>query len=226
MTILLIDGDPLLYRSFWNRDVAEATAHIDKQIRDLSEAVWAEEVRIAIKGPNNFRLDIADDYKAGRHQQRTEEEKKVLNALHAHLIEAHNAIPADGMEADDLLGIWATELGDECIIYSIDKDLRTVPGKHLDDTMTGEVVEISEHEAYFWELQQVLMGDPTDNIKGINKVGPVTSRKILNAGIIKGMEDAVIQAYKTAFGDEWQKHLTKTCRLIHMKRTPDDEWSL
>jgi hypothetical protein len=62
--------------------------------------------------------------------------------------------------------------GEDTIICSIDKDLRTIPGKHY-NLDSGVVDEVTRHDAWhnFWS--QVLTGDSTDNIEGLKGCGKV-----------------------------------------------------
>ena len=71
----------------------------------------------------------------------------------------------DSLEADDVLGILATEpSNEERIIVSIDKDLYQIPAKISKDGKTFE--EISENEANYWHMMQTLTGDSTDGYSG------------------------------------------------------------
>jgi DNA polymerase-1 len=88
----------------------------------------------------------------------------------------YNTIIYRRLEADDVLGILGTANTDT-IIWSEDKDLRTVPAKHWID---GDVVEISEEEADYNFYHQTLTGDSTDNYKGCPKIGGVTANKLLD----------------------------------------------
>jgi DNA polymerase-1 len=84
----------------------------------------------------------------------------------------------EGLEADDVLGILATEpTNEERIIVSIDKDLLQIPGKVSRDGKTYE--EISEDEANYWHMMQTLTGDSTDGYSGCPRVGVKTAQKIL-----------------------------------------------
>ena len=85
-----------------------------------------------------------------------------------------------GYEADDIIAMYATDLGPtDCVVMSIDKDLKQIPGDHY-DFVSDSYETICEHEARqnFWS--QALIGDSTDDIPGLNGVGPVTAQKILS----------------------------------------------
>jgi len=59
----------------------------------------------------------------------------------------------------------------ERVIYSADKDLKTVPALHWCPE-DGEPVRVSQVEADRFFYEQILTGDPTDNYKGCPGVGP------------------------------------------------------
>ena len=77
----------------------------------------------------------------------------------------------DNLEGDDLIGIHATKPHKgERVVYSADKDLKTVPGLHWCPE-DGEVIEVSKYDADTKFFEQVLTGDPTDNYAGCPGVG-------------------------------------------------------
>ena len=99
-----------------------------------------------------------------------------------YLIEAYGAVSSKGLEADDVLGIWATSpcaAAHRPLIISIDKDFNQIPGYvYNPDKDTGPRF-INEHQANYWHLYQTLIGDKTDGYNGCPGVGPVKAEKIL-----------------------------------------------
>ena len=88
----------------------------------------------------------------------------------------YNGKVEDKLEADDLLGILGSSDKDY-IIWSIDKDLLTVPAHHL---VHGKVVEVDEEQANYNFFYQTLVGDSTDNYKGCPTIGDKKATAILN----------------------------------------------
>lgn len=83
-------------------------------------------------------------------------------------------------EADDLIGLAMSKdyLNPGTIIASIDKDLDTLPGYHVNwDKYIFYTVDYDMSIYNFY--RQVLMGDRIDNIIGLYGVGPVRADKIL-----------------------------------------------
>lgn len=132
---------------------------------------------------------VQQEYQANRHDR---EKPEFLDAMRAYIASELRGVPHLDQEADDGLaqanynamgpgGAW----GDSnlSVIISKDKDLRMVPGLHM-DWITGEHFCVGDHfgsiflddskstkklsgwgTKFFWA--QCLMGDTADNIKGI-----------------------------------------------------------
>jgi 5'-3' exonuclease len=191
---VLIDGDVLVYRvaasleiatefpdDMWVlwADASEGRYVVDAMIKSILEKTKCTSYRICLTAPNNFRLSVDETYKGNRAETR---KPMILKALREYTLEYHGAELRPRLEGDDLLGIFATgENLDDGLIYSIDKDLRTVPGYHWDHK-AEKIIRISEEEAFSFFMSQVLSGDPTDGYSGCPGVGEGTAKKALEAG--------------------------------------------
>jgi hypothetical protein len=147
-----------------------------QQIIREASSVADPKVVVYLTGKTNFRNGIHPDYKANRKDMRRPEH---LKAAREYLREQFDAITLEGYEADDLIGMKATELGGEgkgYVICTLDKDLNTIEGKHY-NWRSGKVVDIGEMEALRCLYEQAMMGDKTDNISGLPGVGPKTAAK-------------------------------------------------
>lgn len=227
--ILLIDLDSLLYTSVYKivsfRAMREAIEKFGKEASKqwLKEEVYNEGINRCenqllqiqkqiesmmiseVSGielfittcTNSFRKEISKEYKINRRRN------EYVWMLRAHY-QMNGAIFNDTLEADDLISIRAKELGmDNCVIISIDKDLKQIGGyywsyyKQKSKDAYGEPIvnEFGNHETeykqkaidyitreeaeyLFWE--QMIMGDPSDNIKGIKGIGKKGAEKILS----------------------------------------------
>ena len=135
----------------------------------------------------NFRDQLVDDYKANR-----KDVERPVNLAWAKKwsTENLNTLNHKGLEADDLLGIY---MDDDTVLWSLDKDLRQIPGQHLDDdtmkvkevTYEGELEDRGK-KVYFTGMvgfyYQCLVGDSTDNIVGCGKRVPATYKSGAKAG--------------------------------------------
>lgn len=164
------------YNSFCNKMKLEVS---DKIINPFTEEL---NVLYAVKGKDNYRKQLSADYKSTRPELDKDIRDK-LNYLHKHAV-SKGAIQADGMEADDLVAIWAHEALDrkeDYVICGIDKDLLQIPGQHYNyGKDTWQL--INEEEALHNLYLQCLTGDNTDNIPGLKGIGPKKAAKIL-AGV-------------------------------------------
>jgi DNA polymerase-1 len=211
--IALIDGDILLYTTayqveraidwgddMWtlHSDFREAKQRIDLDLLEFRLTLRCRAVRIALSDPNNnFRKKLLPSYKENRRAQR---KPLAYSALRKYLIDVWGAKFKRGLEADDLLGMWSTELPGNRVIVSEDKDLRTIPGL-LYSPRHPElgVFSVSEEEAQRNHLIQTLAGDATDGYSGCPGIGPVKAGKIVEGGW-----PAVVQAYADAgYGEEY-----------------------
>lgn len=85
---------------------------------------------------------------------------------------------------------------EDSVCISIDKDLLQIPGAHF-GMVSYQHDFIEEWDGLVWFYRQILMGDNTDNIKGIHGIGAARSRSIL-AGCETEEElwECVVQAYE------------------------------
>ena len=189
--VLLIDGDILAYRiataneqntdwgnGLWTLhcDENKCKVDLDNHIDDLGSNLEADDYICALTDKNNFRKDVLPSYKDNRKQKR---KPMVLNALREYIMKKHNGVIYKNLEADDVLGILATEPHptEDRIIVSIDKDMKQIPAKVCRD---GEHIEdIPERLANYWFMIQTLAGDSTDGYTGIPNIGIKTAEKLI-----------------------------------------------
>lgn len=180
----LIDADTPIFASALSANDKElwvATSRLKEMIFNIIEASKADEYILFVSGSSNFRKDIDANYKANR----TQPDPIHRKACREFLIEEMGAIPAENSEADDLCGVFQ---GENTIICGIDKDLLQIPGKHFRWQITrgskvvreAETLEISQIEGLRSFYRQMLTGDTSDNIKGIDKIGDVKAKKIID----------------------------------------------
>ena len=137
-------------------------------------------------------------------------------------------------EADDGFG-WVSTSRPNDVICTNDKDMRMLPGLHL-DWMTKQMVEVPKDcyelvangkvYGYKWFLLQLLQGDTADGIRGIGKFsgaprgcGEKTAEKFLKGTTCKedGIQQ-VIELYECAFGDAWGYELAQQAILLWIRR--------
>ena len=202
---LLIDADILLYRAassvenevefedgiwvLWT-DENEAIEAFTNSVATLLERADTYGYLLCFSDSANFRKDILSTYKGNR----TSRKPMGFKAIRDRILEeyAQKIVMKPTLEADDCLGILATKYPDEYAIWSADKDLKQIPGKHLSD---DGFITVSPEEADLFFYRQVLTGDTVDNYKGCPGIGAVKADTILAKG--KHWE-AIVAAYAKA----------------------------
>lgn len=196
----LIDADIVAYQAAasceqpvkWDDDLwtlhafeSEAEEKFDSMVSAIKEKVGATELILALSDSSNWRKDVLPTYKSNRADVR---KPMLLKHLRAYAAEKYSVYQRPGLEGDDCLGILATmksNKGRDFIICSLDKDFKTIPGKHY-NFGRDEFFEISEHRADYWHMYQTLTGDSTDGYSGCPGVGPKNAERILNEALEEG----------------------------------------
>lgn len=210
-TTILLDGDIVAYKhasgsevatdwgddiwSLWT-DVRQATQQMDADIQAIVKNLKATKIVIALSGKENFRRDIDPTYK---HSRKSSRKPMGLVPLREHLFKEWDAELVEPLEADDLLGVWATDpefcKGTRKIIVSSDKDMRTIPCELWNPNKAEEgIKKISKESADRFHLYQTLIGDSTDGYLGCPTIGPTRAKRILDED---ATWDAVVNAFTT-----------------------------
>jgi len=204
-TLLLVDGSSYLYRAFHampdlRNHLNEPTGAIQgvlNMLRRLHKDYPADYSACIFDAKGKtFRDDIYPEYKANR--------ASMPDDLRSQIAPLHEAIKAmgwpliveDGVEADDVIGALAKQAereGVRVIISTGDKDIAQLVNKHvtLVNTMPNafrkgdEKLDIAGVEEKFGIPPRLivdylmLIGDTSDNVPGVEKVGPKTAVKWL-----------------------------------------------
>lgn len=198
--------------SFEN-DVAKA---MDERIANLKTHSGIDKVIVALTDSKNFRTSVSESYKGNRKDTR---KPLMLNWAKEYLTKAYGAIKWPNLEADDILGLLGTS-NKKYVIWSIDKDMKTLPCRQFIYTTPTDLsfVTYTEEEANYTFFMQVLTGDTTDNYGGCPKIGAVTAAKILDKALLEGEDlwKAVVAAFKKA--DKSEHYALTQARLARILR--------
>ena len=194
-SVILVDGSSYVYRAYHALPpLTTSTGQPTGAVRGVVTMV----MRILQDHPNapvgmvfdakgdTFRHEMYEDYKANRAAMpddlipQIEPIHEVIKALGIKIF------VVEGVEADDVIGTLATEAeqkGISTIISTGDKDLAQLVTKNIKlvNTMKNEVLDIEGVEKKFGvKPEQIvdylaLVGDTSDNIPGVEKVGPKTA---------------------------------------------------
>lgn len=224
MRTLLIDADVLAYNAAfacekaiqwepgfwtWHVDENEVIEAFDAEVSRMMEKLKADDFKLCLTdSEGNFRKAIHADYKGQRLSVR---KPILLKHFKQWLIDERGAYWRPALEGDDVMGILATHpklVQGEKVIVSIDKDMRTIPGKFVrwgtDDAFE---LTVEEAEADYWHFFQTLTGDVTDGYKGLPGCGPVKAEKLLAPFMAEGKHptfdrggawSAIVAAYEKA----------------------------
>ena len=219
--IALLDSDILCYRvGFATQEEHENTAIETMAVflEDLLmfDLVDCEEHELFLTGKTNFRHDIAvtEPYKGNR---KGKEKPKHLPLLREYLQTAWAAKVSEGQEADDDIAIRATELKDDCIIVSIDKDFKQVSGWHY-NFVKREKSYVTPEEGLRFFYKQILTGDAADNIKGLHRVGDVKATKMLADAKTE------LELYRCCVEAMGKERVLENARLLWLRREPNQIW--
>jgi hypothetical protein len=202
--------------------------NLQNNIISTRESLDADGFLMAVKGPGNYRDEMYPEYKANR-KKNPEHQNLFVPKLREELVSVNLAIASFGRETDDLLRIWSQEAiaaGDRFIIATIDKDLDMIPGKHYHLKKSILYTSTEKFSTRFF-YEQLLKGDPTDNIPGIPGVGPKKAEAFLEPyDTEQEFQAAVIDAYKTAFENDWEGQLLANGKLLYLQKAPDDYFNI
>lgn len=217
-----------------NYDGILACAGIDALLSTIRTFTGTDELVICLdSGHKSFRKDVYKyaPYKGTRPQEKPEFFQRFEQLFRDHLLNVHGAQCVPGLEADDLVAYAAgicRQLEMPYVISSPDKDLCQIPGAHWNykvDPKQGtqrEEVYISEDEAKarFWA--QMLMGDTTDNIKGLPGMGPVKVEKLFKPLAVEQLKPIVYEKFLEYFGNYYGDIIYKeTYAAVHMIDSPE-----
>ncbi len=198
--LVLIDGSSYLYRAFHalprlTNSAGEPTGAlhgvltmINKLVREQPDAL----VGVVFDAPGKtFRDDIFPEYKANRPPMDDELRVQVGPLLDAVKCMGLPLLQVEGVEADDVIGTLCREAaakGLNVLVSTGDKDLAQLVNDNvtLVNTMNDSVLDRDGVKAKFDVYPEqivdylALVGDTSDNIPGVPKVGPKTAAKWLN----------------------------------------------
>jgi hypothetical protein len=187
----LIDSDIVAYRcaAATENDTEDiARWQTSEMMRRILHETNAMRYKCFISGSDNFRYAVYPEYKANRKDM---PKPKHLQVVREHLVTEWQAVIADGVEADDLMGIaQCSEHDGDTVICTIDKDLLMIPGRHY-NFVKQEFRHVSPLEGIRHLYLQAILGDRADNIFGFDGKARSKVPKFLqdNVDVIETLTD-------------------------------------
>ena len=184
------------------------------------------DVKMYLSGSKNFRHDVAKTrpYKGNRDEKKRPQHEE---AIRKYIRSTWDTTVCDGIEADDAMGIaqCAADPFETCIV-TIDKDLDMIPGLHY-NFVKEERYETNEEEAWRIFCTQLLMGDSTDNIPGLPRIGKAKAAGMLEALEHDELLEEVARQYASkSRRDDWFDYLTEQAQLIWILRETDTMFTI
>jgi DNA polymerase-1 len=197
--LILVDGSSYLYRAFHalppltnsKGQPTGAVYGVINMLNKLVEEYKPEHIAVVFDAKGKtFRNEMYADYKAHRPPM-PDDLRSQIAPLHE-IVEAlgYPMISVSGVEADDVIGTYAkqaTSQSVDTLISTGDKDLAQLVNPHV--TLINTMSNVVMDEAGVMDKFDVppnaiidylaLMGDTSDNIPGVPKVGPKTAAKWL-----------------------------------------------
>ena len=241
--IFIIDGSSYLYRAFHampplstsKGQPTGAVKGVTNMLLNLKKDSEGSPIIVVFDAKGKtFRNEIYSEYKANRPPMPDELRlqldpvKSICRAIGFPLIEI------EGVEADDVIATitrMAKDAKYKCVVSSLDKDLMQLvedPDTTLMNTMKHEIFnEEKVFEKFGVKPNQIrdmlaLVGDSSDNIPGVPKVGQKTASKWLNEysnldGVIKNAD-----LIKGVVGDNLRNSLSELQRNVDLVSLKED----
>jgi len=199
--IVLVDGSSYLYRAFHVPQLQRLTNSsgmmtgaiygVINMLRKLRDDYDPEYMAVIFDAKGKtFRHEMYEEYK-GTRPPMPDDLRKQIEPLHE-IVKAmgFKLISVSGVEADDVIGTLAKQASEKdipMVISTGDKDMAQLVNSHvtLINTMSNTLMdEAGVVEKFGVKPDQIidylaLMGDTSDNIPGVPKVGPKTASKWL-----------------------------------------------
>jgi DNA polymerase-1 len=199
--LILVDGFSYLYRAFHalpplanSRGEPTGAVHgVLNMLHKLLREYPGRRLAVVFDAPGRtFRDELFAEYKAHRPPMPDELRTQIEPLLQAVTAMGLPLLRIDGVEADDVIGTLARRAaaaGERVLISTGDKDMAQLVDEHITliNTMSDTVLDRTgvKHKFDVYPEQIIdylaLVGDSSDNIPGIDKVGPKTAAKWLNA---------------------------------------------
>jgi len=198
--LVLIDGSSYLYRAYHalpklSNSAGEPTGALHGVLSMINKLVReqpAKHIAVVFDAPGmTFRDEMYAEYKANRPPMPDDLRDQIEPLVDAVRAMGLPLLRIEGVEADDVIGTLCrrcNEKGRNVLVSTVDKDMAQLVSDSvtLVNTMTGQVLDRDgvKHKFDVFPEQIIdylaLVGDSSDNIPGVPRVGAKTAAKWLN----------------------------------------------
>ncbi len=215
----LVDGSSYLYRAFFamqqqslTTSTGQPTGALLVVLNMLNKLLKEEDpelIAVVFDAPGRtFRDELFEEYKAHRPPMPDDLRSQIAPLVEAIPALGLTLLRIEGVEADDVIGTLATQAENEgltVVISTGDKDMAQLVNDRVTcvNTMFDTKLDRAGVKAKFDVLPEqivdylALVGDSSDNIPGVPKVGPKTAAKWLNE---YGSVDSIVEHAKDIAG--------------------------
>src|ERR1700730_2457524 len=199
-TLVLVDGSSYLYRAFHAMppltnaagEPTGAVLGVLNMVVKLAHDFANARLAIVFDAPGRtFRDDLFEAYKAHRPTMPNDLRSQIEPLLQILRAQGLPVLRIPGVEADDVIGTLAcraASAGQKVLISTGDKDMAQLVNESITlvNTMSNSTLDRAGVKLKFDVFPEqivdylALVGDSSDNIPGIDKVGPKTAAKLLN----------------------------------------------
>lgn len=243
MTLLIVDSDHVVWRAAGSceptkkkpqlEDETFAIARAEAIMADLRYTFNDAPMELYIGGEGNWRHEVYPEYKANR---KDKTRPTHLNAVREFLVVKYGAHIVNEREVDDECGIRLTQentQGNDAVLVSLDKDLKTVPGKHYNFvTRVHETVSPVQALRYFYG--QVITGDQSDNVPSFDGKFRSSTPQFV-AALLAPLADMTNEVDMYAhccevyqqhgcWEDEWQTIMHRNASVLYIQKDYNDKW--
>ena len=212
--LLLVDASSYLYRAFHalpglsnsRGEPTGAVLGVLNMLAKFFKECRAKRIALVFDAPGRtFRDDLFAEYKAHRTPMSNDLRSQIEPLLTILRAQGLPLLRIEGVEADDVIGTLACRAagaGQSVLISTGDKDMAQLVNESITlvNTMSNTVLDRAGVKAKFDVFPEqiidylALVGDSSDNIPGIDKVGPKTAAKLLNQyGTLDGLIEHVAE---------------------------------
>ncbi|RLA21635.1 MAG: DNA polymerase I [Gammaproteobacteria bacterium] len=198
-TIVLVDGSSFLFRAFhalppltnFQGEPTGAILGVSNMLRKLLTEYPGAQVVVIFDAPGKtFRHEMYDQYKANRPPMDDDLRRQIAPLHELIKVMGFPLVMEPGVEADDVIGTFARQAaatGLKVVVSTGDKDMAQLVNEQitLENTMTNSRMDPQGVKDKFGVTPEqiidylALVGDSSDNIPGVPKVGPKTAAKWL-----------------------------------------------
>lgn len=244
MTLLILDGDHQCYRAAASCEPSKAKPFLEEErfaiaraetyMADLRYTFNDAPFEMYIGGEGNWRHDIYPEYKGNR---KDKAKPTHLNAVREFFVTKYGAHIVNDIEVDDQCGIRLTQENtqgvNDAVLVSLDKDLKTVPGKHYNFvTRVHETVSPVQALRYFYG--QLITGDQSDNVPSFDGKFRSSTPQFV-AALLAPLADMTneldmyqhcCEVYQQhgCWDDEWQTIMHRNASVLYIMKDYNDKW--